>query len=307
MEVFTISNLILVLKGKKPMSDAAFGLILASFAVTVTLVVFILPMLYAVVISFSSYNHMLGRIERFVGFENYVRILTDPAFWSAWRVTLTYALISVPTQLIIGVSVALLLHQKLFARRVWRTAILAPMMVTPVVAALMWRLIYNPGNSILNHVLSLLGIAPWTSIAGPSAIVAVAIADIWLGSPFIVLICLATLQGIPEDLYEAASLDGAKAHQKFISITLPYLSNVLLIGALFRTIDATRVFDTLFVLTGGAFGTTNTMMFFYTRLFQTFNIDRATAFAVIMIIMTAIITLPITTKLLRDIGKVRDH
>lgn len=284
------------------MSDATFGLILALSPIIVTFIVFILPMIYSIIISFSSYDPMQGSITKLVGFKNYTRILTDKAFWSSWLVTLKYALICVPSDLVLGLLVALLLNQRVFGRRLWRTTILAPMMVTPVVAGLIWSLIYLPGESILNYVLNL----DWTWNNGPGAIFAIALADIWLGTPFIVLICLATLQSIPDDLYEAADVDGAKGYHKFCYITFPFLKNVLLLGALFRMIDATKRFDTIFTLTNGAFNTTNTMIYFYSRLFQTFQIDRASAFTVIMILMTSIITFPIIRKLLKDVGKVRD-
>ncbi len=288
------------------MSDATFGLILALSPVIVTFVVFILPMIYSIIISFSSYDHMQGSISKLVGFKNYMIILNDRAFWNAWLVTLKHILICVPTELILGVLVALLMNGQVFGRRLWRTTILAPMMVTPVVAGLIWKLIYQPGNSILNYVLSVIGLPTWTWNNGPGAIFAIAITDIWLSTPFIILICLATLQGIPDELYEAAEVDGARALDKFFFITFPYLQNVLLIGALFKTIDTTKTFDTIYTLTNGAYNTTNTMIFFYSRLFQTFQIDRASAFAVIMILMTSIITLPIIRKLLSDVGKVRD-
>ncbi len=271
--------------------------------IIVTFFVFILPMLYSILISFSSYDPMQGSITKLVGFKNYMRILTDKAFWSSWLVTLKYALICVPSDLLLGLLVALLLNQRVFARRLWRTTILAPMMVTPVVAGLIWSLIYLPGNSILNYVLSI----DWTWNNGPGAIFAIALADIWLGTPFIVLICLATLQSIPDELYEAASVDGAKSYHKFYYITLPYLKNIMLLGALFRLIDATKRFDTIYTLTNGAFNTTNTMIYFYSRLFQTFQIDRASAFTVVMILLTSIFTLPIIRKLLKDVGKVRDQ
>lgn len=226
--------------------------------------------------------------EPFIGFQNYIDIFTDKEgrIWNSLGFTTYFALVSVAIEMVLGMAFALVMNRAFAGRAVVRGIILIPWALTTVVSAKMWGLIYNNEYGVLNGILRNLGLAKdgvnWTSdknIVGGALIGA----EVWKATPFVALILLAGLQIIPGDLYEAAKVDGATPFQSFFYITLPALRATILVALLFRTIDAARVFDLVYVLTGGGPGTATESLNIYTykTLFESLDFGKGSAQAII--------------------------
>jgi trehalose/maltose transport system permease protein len=229
-------------------------------------------------------------ISRFVGFAHYRALWGDQRLWQSLANTCYFAAVSVSLEIILGLGAALLLQQVFPARGLVRALVLAPWFVPTVVAARLWEWMYNPQFGIVNFLLvrgGLLGEGVnW--LGHPTfALHAAIVADVWKTMPFAALLLLAGLQTIPTDLYRAAQVDGASAIQRFRHITLPLLAPVLGITVLFRVLDALRVFDVVFVLTGGGpANTTETLSIYAYRLsFQTLQFGPGAAVAVVIFIL----------------------
>ncbi|BAS26053.1 ABC transporter permease [Limnochorda pilosa] len=227
-----------------------------------TLLVLVGVALYPLVDTFlnSLTNARLGssRAVRFVGLANYKDLFSDPVFLQAVGNTLYFTVVSVAAELVLGLLMALVIHSRFPARGLMRAAVLVPWAIPTVVSAQMWRWMYNDVFGVLNDLLMRVGLldAPvaWTASPG-LAMNAVIAVDVWKTTPFMALLLLAGLQVIAGDLYEAATVDGASRIRQFFSITLPLLRPAMLVALIFRTLDALRVFDVVFVMTAGASGT----------------------------------------------------
>jgi multiple sugar transport system permease protein len=206
--------------------------------------------------------------------------------WRALSNTLVFTLGSVGLELLLGIGVALVMHARFRGRGLFRTAVLVPWAVPTVVAGMMWAWIYNDQYGVLNHLLAGTGLidghVAWLGMQ-ETAMLSLIFADVWKTTPFMALLLLAGLQMIPEELYEAARVDGAGRFARFFKITLPLLGPTILVALLFRAMDAFRVFDLVFVLTGGGPGnSTETMsLYAYKYLFSYLEFGRGSALAVI--------------------------
>ncbi len=229
-----------------------------------------------------------------VGADNFIYALTDPDFQAAlWR-TLYFTLVSVAFEGVIGVLVALLLNQKFHGRNVLRVLVILPWALPTIVNATMWRLNFNPDYGSINALLTQLGVIDhYRSWLGDpaSALNAVMLADIWKNYPLITLLTLAALQSIPDDLYEAARLDGASAWRRFRAITLPAILAPLAVALVLRTIDAFKVFDIIYVMTrGGPIDSTKTLSFFvYQESFSYLRAGSGAAYAVLMTLLCGLL------------------
>ncbi len=229
-----------------------------------------------------------------VGADNFIYALTDPDFQAAlWR-TLYFTLVSVAFEGVIGVLVALLLNQKFHGRNVLRVLVILPWALPTIVNATMWRLNFNPDYGSINALLTQLGVIDhYRSWLGDpaSALNAVMLADIWKNYPLITLLTLAALQSIPDDLYEAARLDGASAWRRFRAITLPAILAPLAVALVLRTIDAFKVFDIIYVMTrGGPMDSTKTLSFFvYQESFSYLRAGSGAAYAVLMTLLCGLL------------------
>ncbi len=204
--------------------------------------------------------------KRFVGMENYQALLSDPGFWQALRFTCFFTLVSVPLELALGLSFALLLARPSPARGLLRACVLIPWAIPAAVSGRMFQLVYNYHYGLMNYLLETSGLAdfPVSWLGTPAgAFVSLVTADAWKTTPFVAIILLAGLSGIPQDLYLQAEIDRAGFARRFTRVTLPLLSPVLIVALLFRTIDALRVFDLVFVLTGGGPGGSTTSLSLY--------------------------------------------
>src|SRR6201981_449651 len=211
------------------------------------LIVFnIFPLLYSLGFSFTDYRAASNRTAHFLGRTNYQEVLTDDGIWNNFTITAKYVIISVGGQVIVGFGLALLLNRPIPFKGFLTTILLLPMMMSAAVVGLFWQLLYNPSWGIINYLLGLEGME-WLS--NPDvALFAIAITDIWMWSPFVMLLCLAGLSAIPSSLYEAAALDRASGWFVFTRITLPLVAPLLLIAIIFRTMEAFKTFDIAFIM-----------------------------------------------------------
>ncbi|VEA65725.1 Inner membrane ABC transporter permease protein ycjO [Serratia plymuthica] len=235
-----------------------------------------------------------GVTPAWVGVDNFLYALTDPDFQAAlWR-TLYFTVVSVAFEGGIGVLVALLLNQQFHGRNLLRVLVILPWALPTIVNATMWRLNFNPDYGSINALLTQLGVIDhYRSWLGDpaAALNAVMLADIWKNYPLITLLTLAALQSIPEDLYEAARLDGASAWRRFRAITLPAILAPLAVALVLRTIDAFKVFDIIYVMTrGGPMDSTKTLSFFvYQESFSYLRAGSGAAYAVLMTLLCGLL------------------
>ncbi|WP_033785104.1 sugar ABC transporter permease [Pantoea sp. 9140] len=253
------------------------------------------PLLRTIWLSFTDAALIgSGETPAWIGLENYLYALSDPDFRaSIWR-TLYFTLVSVTFEGVIGVLVALLLNQKFVGRNVLRVLVILPWALPTIVNAMMWRLNFNPDYGSINALLSQLGIIDgYRSWLGSpdAALNTVMFADIWKNYPLVTLLVLAALQSIPEDLFEAARLDGASAWRRFRAITFPAIVAPLGVALVLRTIDAFKIFDIIYVMTrGGPVDSTKTLSFFvYQESFSYLRAGSGAAYAILMTLMCALL------------------
>jgi multiple sugar transport system permease protein len=243
----------------------------------------------------SLYSDFPGPERSFIGFDHYAELWQDPAAHQAFIVTMGFVLLSTTLELLLGTGLALVVHERFRGRGWVRAAVLIPWAIPTVVASQMWRFLLNDQYGAVNAILfgdRVDAYVPW--LADPwMAFGAIVVADVWKTSSFAGLLVLAGLQVIPEETYDAARVDGATAWQRFRYITLPLLKPALLTALLFRTIDAFRVFDLVFVMTqGGPGDATQVIQFYgYKTLFTEGRVGYGTAISVTIFVAMAILTL----------------
>ncbi|RJS26902.1 sugar ABC transporter permease [Corallococcus sp. H22C18031201] len=230
---------------------------------------------------------------RFVGLGSFVSVLEDPDWWTAVWTTVRFAFVSVLLESVLGMGIALVLHRRFAGRGLVRAAVLVPWAVPTVVSAKMWAWMFHDVYGVINAVLMWLGLLaePLAWTAEPSlAFWAVVMVDVWKATPFMALLLLAALQLLPEDVYEAARLDGAGPVRSFFRITLPLVKGPLMVAALFRLLDALRVFDVFYVLTGG--GSETQPMAGYARqwMFEFQELGVGSAAATLLVLLIALLT-----------------
>jgi multiple sugar transport system permease protein len=254
----------------------------------VFLIVFnIFPLLYSLGYSFTDFRASTSAPAHFIGLDNYRDLLADPYIWTNFTITAKYVLVSVGGQVLVGFGVALLLNRKMPAKGLLTTLLLLPMMMSMAVVGLFWQLLYSPSWGIINYALGLEDFE-WLSNAD-IALYAVALTDIWMWSPFVMLLSLAGLSAIPQHLYEAAAIDRATRWYTFTRITLPLVTPLLLIAIIFRTMEAFKTFDLAFIMT--SMDTTELIAIrLYKMAFQEWQTGKSCAMAYIVLIMVLAIT-----------------
>jgi multiple sugar transport system permease protein len=241
-------------------------------AVLVLFSLIALPVFQSIVLSLHRIIMGLPGLQSpFVGLENYRELLKDPVAWHSFGITAVFVSATTFFELLIGLLLALLIHHRFPARGALRACVLIPWAIPTVVAAQMWRFLFNDAYGMINYVAfgpEAAEYIPWLAQPG-TALLAIIVADVWKTSSFAALLILAGLQVIPEELYEAAKVDGATVWQRFRHITWPLIRPALLVALLFRTIDAFRVFDLAFVMTqGGPADATNVLQLYgYKKMF----------------------------------------
>jgi len=244
------------------------------------------PFIFTLALSFHEWNLTTFRGRHFVGVKNYIDIFQNPSVLSSLRTTGIYLGACVGVEFFMGIAIAFLFDMEFKGKRIMRNFLLFPMVMSPVVAGLIWRWIFNAEWGLANYIVKILGFSakPW--LTRPNlALFSVILADIWQWTPFVILVALAGLQAIPNELEEAASVDGASWWQIQRYISLPILKPVLLIGLLIRTIDALRMVDKIFVMTYGGPGSATSVFGFFTYLrgFKFFQMGQTAALSLVLL------------------------
>ncbi len=277
------------------MSQKKLALILVIPAVVVIFGIVIYPLLNALYQSFFNTNLAYPLLTKFIWLQNYLSVFKDIYFWKSLYNTVYFTIISMVLELIFGFIVALVLNEKFFMKWLVRTLIIIPWAIPPVVNATVWKWIANSEYGSLNSILKSLGIIKeyriWLSDPFWSMMIII-LADVWKYTPLVAIMLLAALQTIPEDLYEAAKIDGANSFRRTISITIPLIKPTIIVVLILRTFEAFKVFDLVFVMTRGgpAFKTTVVSYFTYLETFSQLNIGRGSAIAYIIVIFMSILS-----------------
>jgi multiple sugar transport system permease protein len=239
--------------------------------------------------SFTSYWLQYPNRFRFVWLDNYAGLLSEPLFVRALEFTLGFTLVAVVVQVGLGLAVALFLHARIPGRGAIRALMLLPLMMPPVITALMWKIMMASTNAgILNYLLSFLGVDPVNWFGSPQgAIVSILIIDTWGNLPFVSLILLGALQALPTEPYEAARVDGASPAATLRYLTLPLLSPFILLAVTFRTMDSLRIFDVIYATTMGGpnDATTNLLIMSYQFAFQWYQMGKGMAQAIVLLLL----------------------
>ena len=275
---------------KAPLSEGAraerrLGWLLCAPAVIVMVAVTAYPIGYAIYISLQRYILSAPQLTKFVGFSNYGAILSSPFWWHALVVTIIITVVSVGIEFVLGMGLALLMYRTIWGKGGIRTAILIPYGIVTVAAAFSWLYAWTPSTGYLSALFG--NSAPLTS--QPKAIAIIILAEIWKTTAFMALLLMAGLSLVPEDLLKAARVDGASAWQRFTRIMLPLMKPAILVALLFRTLDAFRIFDNIFILTQGNNGTGSVSILNYDNLFTGLNFGLGSAMSVLILICVAII------------------
>ncbi len=243
------------------------------------------PLLRTILFSFTDATLLNLTEYDYVGLENFLYLLKDPSWRAAVSNTLFFAAISVTLETILGLGVALLLHAH-FKGRAWvRTAVLVPWAIPTIVSAKMWRWMFNDIYGVINAILMKVGLisSPLAWIADPSlSMFAVILVDVWKTTPFMALLLLAGLQMLPQECFEAARVDGIHPLRVFIRVTLPLLKPAIVVAVIFRTLDALRIFDLIYILTSGSEDAMSMSVFARQQLFDFQSIGIGSAAATLL-------------------------
>ena len=275
--------------------EAKTGFLFFLPALFIFILLIVYPLIDAVWLSFRNINWFTGKDE-FYGIRNYVKLLSSPIFWNATKNTFVWTIFSLAGQLIIATAAALLLNTEFGSKRIFRSIFIFPWVLPTVVTALAWRCMYHEFWGVISYVLCYLGITAnrinFLSLTSTS-MSATIVVNIWRGFPLMMVMLLAALQGIPEEIYEAAEIDGASSFKKLIYITLPTLRQIIAILVLFRAIWIFNFFDLIWLLTrGGPASSSETIpLLIYLKSFGSYEFGYAAAIAVMMlVILTAIMS-----------------
>lgn len=267
-------------------SEQRLGWLLCAPAMAAMLLVTAYPIAYAVWLSLFRYDLRFPRQHAFVGLDNYAVVLTSGVWWQALINTMIITVCSVTVELVLGMLLALLMHRAFVGRRLVRTATLIPYGIITVIAALAWKFAFQPSTGFVNALLHL-G-QPWFSNRWSAFLVIIA-TEIWKTTPFMALFLLAGLTLVPGDLLKAARVDGASAWQRFYLITLPLMKPAIGVALLFRTLDAFRIFDTVYVQTRGAQHTESVSIVGYNTLIARLNLGLGSAVSVLIFVCVLLI------------------
>lgn len=233
----------------------------------------------------------------YVGFKNYIHLLNSSRFIYSFVFTLFFAGVVIVSQLVFGLAIALVTNKRFKGRGIVRATVLVPWATALVIAAMLWRWMYNSVYGIINSLFLLLGVidkpVDWLGASAPLAISSVIVTELWRNTPFMAIIMLAGLQSIPGELYEVARVDGAGVFQSFRKITLPLLKPAILVALLFRSIEVFKSFDLVYALTGGGPGNSTELasLYAYRLLFKYLDFGRGSAAALLMAIFTTVLCL----------------
>lgn len=264
-----------------PLPAALFILLMMAF-----------PVIFTFGVSLTDWSMTTGGTSRFIGLENYITMFKDERFYNAVINTFYFTALTIVSETVLGVAIALILNREFIGKNLVKTILLLPMVTTPVAIGLAWTLFYEPTIGLGNYALKLLGLPVSNWIASNTAVIpSIALVDIWEWTPMIVLIVLAGLAGLPVDPFESAVVDGAKPHQIFFHITLPLLTPTILIAVVLRSIEAFKTFDIIYTMTGGGPGysseTLNILAYKTAFGYFKFGAASSTLFALFVIVFSS--------------------
>jgi len=269
-------------------------------AIIVVFAVLIFPIVFSLFV--STYNWPLSEgagVRHFVGFGNYIALTQDPEFWNSLKLQLGFIFIAIPIELLFGFAAALLLNREFFGARIVRSLLLLPVFFLPILSGMTWRFMLQPRYGPLNALLVRLGAPEISWLGNPvTAYIAIIVQDIWRMWPFMFMLLYAGLTAIPQELMEAAEIDGAGFWRKLNSVTLPLLMPTILTAVLLRIIDALRVFSEVYVMTEGGPGSATMLFSLYTQrqAFGYQKVGMASAMAIFLLIISIVFALTLVRK-----------
>jgi multiple sugar transport system permease protein len=253
----------------------------------------LIPFVTALYYSALRFRLNLPALKGFIWFGNYTNLLYDSEFWNTVSVSLRYTAITVGVELVFGLIIALLLQRQTRLNNLISVLLLLPLMTAPAIASLMWKLMTNPNFGILSYLVSLVGASDFRWASSPStALFTVVLVDVWVYTPFMMVLLLAGLRSLPQQPFEAAALDGVPRLFVFFRITLPMLSPYIITASLFRLLDAIQQFDIIYAMTQGGPG--NTLLVFqvraYLEFYQYTNVGKSAALLVVLWAITYVLS-----------------
>jgi multiple sugar transport system permease protein len=275
-------------------AERRLGWLLCAPSVFVMLLVAGFPIAYAFWLSLRRADLRFPDDSEFIGLSNYEAVLTSSTWWKDVETTLIITVCSVTLELIIGMLIAQAMYRAIFARTAIRASVLVPYGAVTVVAAFAWRLAFDPATGFVTQLFSI-DTPPFTTRTG--SLIVIIFAEVWKTTPFIALLLLGGLALVPDDLYKAAKVDGATALQRFFRITLPLIRPALMVALLFRTLDAFRIYDTVFIMTRGANDTETVSVLGYQQLINRLNLGLGSAVSILIFFCVILIAIAFTRLL----------
>lgn len=267
-------------------AERKLAYILCAPAVLVMTLVAGFPILYAFWLSLRREDLRFPDAGEFIGFSNYAAVLSSSTWWAAFGNTMIITVVSVILELVLGMLIAQAMYRAIFARTAIRASVLVPYGAVTVVAAFAWRLAFDPTTGF---AVALFNLDPPPLTTHWGSMFVIITAEVWKTTPFIALLLLGGLALIPDDLYKAAKMDGASAWQRFVKITLPLIKPALMVAVLFRTLDAFRIYDSLFIITRGANDTESVSLLGYEQLVNRLNLGLGSAVSILIFLCVMII------------------
>jgi multiple sugar transport system permease protein len=266
------------------------GGLLVAPAIAVLFIMNIFPLLWSLGLSFFAYRAD-RQTMRFVGLRNFEKVITDEVVWDRLITTALFVVLTVTAQMVIGFLLALLFSKQFPLRRYLLILVLTPMMLSFVAVGAFFRYYYDPTFGLVSQFLNLFTAEDFVLISTTwGAVIAIVIADAWMWAPFVMLLCLAGLVSVPKYLYEAASIDRVPPWRRFWSITFPYVKGLLLLALLFRTIEAFKLFDVVFILTDGGLDTETITLYVYRQAIQFNKTSDAAALSYVLLFTVIVLT-----------------
>ena len=280
-------------RAKRPWVTRALPYLLSLPALLVCIGILI-PFGTAIWYSLLRYNLAMPFLRGFNGVGNYVDLFSDPDFWNTVRVSMIYTVATVGVELLLGLGIALLLRERSWLNNAISIALLMPLMTAPAIASLMWKLMTNPGFGVLSWALSVVGVSNFKWASDPhTAMFTVVLVDVWVYTPFMMILLLAGLRSLPQQPFEAARLDGVPPTFVFFRITLPMLTPFLFTAVLFRLLDSIQQFDIIYAMTQGGPG--DSLLVFqvraYLEFFQYTNVGRSAAILMVLWAITYVLSM----------------
>ncbi|MGA8112707.1 MAG: sugar ABC transporter permease [Actinocatenispora sp.] len=277
--------------GRKPLSEGKrserkLAWALCAPAALVMVIVTFYPIVYSVLLSLQRYDLRFPDQKAWIGVSNYVTVLTNSYWWHAFTITMIVTVISVAIEFVLGMLLALVMHRTVIGRGGVRTLALIPYGIVTVAAAFGWQFAWTPSTGYLAGLLPE-GSAPLTHQI--PAVGIIILAEVWKTTPFMALLLMAGLAIVPEELQKAAAIDGASGWQRFVRVTLPLMKPAILVALLFRTLDAVRIYDNIYILTNGAQGTSSLSILTFHNLIGGLNLGIGSAMSVLMFATVAVI------------------